>query len=277
MTVKLQPNVTGDGPPLLIQGPAWGPSSAYLRATLAPLFPDRRVVTYDPRNVGSGPRVADERAQAVEHLVADLEGLRRQLGLERFTLAGHSHGGFIAMAYAIRHPERLDALLLFNTRVRRGLGRHQVEQVLAEYAADSARRAAVDLFRATDGRPRGADSDVELARQMRKMMPVYFFDLDAMERFAAAVRDAGLPSAAALARVPEHPERWVEDGLPGVVVPALVLTGRYDVATPPADAQHIHELLPDSRLEILERSGHHPWVEEPERFASVVREFLDGI
>jgi proline iminopeptidase len=274
--VQLRPQVTGEGRPLVIQGPGWGPTSDYLRVTLAPLFRGWQVVTYDPRNVADAARVADADAQAVEHLVADLESVRRRLDVQRFVLAGHSHGGFVAMAYAVRHPGRLDGLLLLNTRVRDGHRDEDVEKVLRDFERDPARREAVALFRATSGRLRDATSDAELARQMRKLMPVYFHDLDAMRGFARALRDARPPSSAALARVPDHLEPWVERGLPGVGVPALVLTGRYDVAATPADARHLHGLLSASRLEIFEHSGHHPWVEEPERFTAVTRDFLSA-
>jgi len=69
----------------------------------------------------------------------------------------------------------------------------------------------------------------------------------------------------------------VEQGLPAVDVPALVVSGRYDVATTTADARHIVDLLPGARGEIFQRSGHHPWAEEPERFAALVHAFLEEI
>jgi len=274
VNLQLQPRLTGAGRPLLLQGPAWGPSSDYLRLTLAPMFESCRVATYDPRNVGDAPRVDLADAQAVEHLVADLESVRRQLGFERFVLAGHSHGGFIAMAYAVRYPQHLDGMLLLNTAVRREPPGEDVECLLQILAEDPARRDAIALFRSTSGRPPEAVSDAELARHMRRLMPAYFFDLEAMRRFAVAARAARPPSAAALARVPDEFEAWVEEGLADVNVPALVITGAYDVATTVADAQRIHGLLPRSVLEIFPHSGHHPWVEEPERFASLVRGFL---
>jgi len=259
---------------MLIQGPAWGPSSDYLRLTLVPLLEGCRVATYDPRNVGDAPRVDVADAQAVEHLVADLESVRQQLGFERFVLAGHSHGGFIAMAYAVRHPQHLDGMLLLNTAVRRDPPQEDTERILRALAEDPARRTAVELFRATRGRPVAAATDAELARHMRQLMPAYFFDLEAMRRFALSARAARPPSAAALARVPDELEPWVEAGLADVDVVTLVVAGAYDVATTVADARRVHRLLPRSTLEIFPRSGHHPWVEEPERFASLVGGFL---
>ncbi len=284
----------GDGPPVIVQGPAWGPSSHYLRATLVPLLDGFRVITFDPRNVGGSERVHAPDAQAVEHLVDDLEGLRRRLGFERFALVGHSHGGFVAMAYAVRHADRLSALVLLNTKVRRAGdddcpdGRRgssdgersraqddEVEQILSELAENPGRRAAVAHFRVTLGNIRGVDTDAELAREMRRLMPAYFYDLEAMNRFATLARGAERPSAYALARVPEDLEPWVDEGLAEVRVPALVTTGRYDVVTTPSDARHIHRKLADSEIFVFERSGHHPWAEEPERFGEVVRGFLD--
>jgi len=272
-----RPVITGDGPPVLIQGPAWGPSSDYLRLTLAPLLTGYRVITYDPRNVGDAPRVDRPDAQAVEYLVDDLEELRRRLRLERFVLAGHSHGGLIAMGYAVRHSEYLEGLLLLNTKVSETPRDRQTEELLARLARDPARRAAVELFRATAGRPARDSSDAELARHMRTLMPAYFHDLDAMRRFGAAARSSKAPSSAALARVPGRFEPWIETGLPRVDVSTLVVTGRHDVATTPADARAIEKLLPRCRVEIFERSGHHPWAEEPERFTAVVLEFLANL
>jgi pimeloyl-ACP methyl ester carboxylesterase len=278
MIGRLRPRETGSGRPLVIQGPAWGPSSDYLRLTLAPLLQrDHRVITFDPRNVGEGPRADCDDAQATEHLVADLETLRRQLSLERFVLAGHSHGGFIAMGYAVRHGEFLDALLLFNTRLGESGRDDAAERVLQRFAADPRRREAVELFRATGGRPDGVDSNAELARQIRVLMPAYFYDLGAMRELARAARSSRAPSAEALARMPERAESWVQKGLATVDVPTLVITGRYDIATTPADARRIHSLLPRSRLEVLERSGHHPWMEEPERFTALVGDFLAAL
>jgi hypothetical protein len=68
----------------------------------------------------------------------------------------------------------------------------------------------------------------------------------------------------------------VEERLADISVPTLVLSGRYDEATPPA-VQPYHDLIPDARWEIFEESSHVPQAEEPERFFEVLTGFLDGI
>jgi pimeloyl-ACP methyl ester carboxylesterase len=62
-----------------------------------------------------------------------------------------------------------------------------------------------------------------------------------------------------------------------ISAPALVCVGRHDPQTPWADNAAIAAALPAGRLEVLERSGHYPFVEEPDRFAAVVAGFLSSV
>ncbi|MBF6341187.1 alpha/beta hydrolase [Nocardia abscessus] len=62
--------------------------------------------------------------------------------------------------------------------------------------------------------------------------------------------------------------------LPNSTVPTLVVVGRHDVICGPRWGRELHELIPDSRLVILEHSGHMGHLEEPERFVTAVREFV---
>jgi pimeloyl-ACP methyl ester carboxylesterase len=109
--------VRGAGPVLLIQpgGAGWGGDATIYIETLQPLETVHTVVYYDPRGIGRSGRSADPTLYALDEYVEDLEGLRRHLELDSFTLAGHSHGGFVAMKYALAYPERLDRLLVLNS------------------------------------------------------------------------------------------------------------------------------------------------------------------
>ena len=69
----------------------------------------------------------------------------------------------------------------------------------------------------------------------------------------------------------------LKDALPAVTAPTLVTVGRTDWVTPPSSAQTIASLIPGARLEIFERSGHSPFLEEPKRFAYVLKDFLASI
>ena len=67
----------------------------------------------------------------------------------------------------------------------------------------------------------------------------------------------------------------VEDALPLVTQPVLVLAGRYDRTCIPAASERIAGLIPGSQLHIFEQSGHMTFVEQEQEYVDVVRRFLD--
>lgn len=88
----------------------WGAEHAYLVDPLLPLAGGVRFVHYDQR--GSLRSPAPDSTISIGRLVADLEALREDLGLERMTLAAHSMGNHLAYAYLAAHPERVRGLVL---------------------------------------------------------------------------------------------------------------------------------------------------------------------
>ena len=109
----------GSGPPLVCHPGGPGFSSRYF-GDLAGLGESFTLILFDPRGTGGSDRPADPRAYTTEDYVADLDELRAHLGLERMLLLGHSHGGVIAAAYAVAHPEHVERLVLASTLARWG-------------------------------------------------------------------------------------------------------------------------------------------------------------
>ena len=205
--------------------------------------------------------------------MADLEHVRARAGMERFVLLGHSHGGYIAMGYAVRYPERVAALVLLSTDVDREVLGSESEDILRELESDPERRAAIEAYR-SEPRPTAIASDADLSRWLRVTMPVHFYDLDSMVRFQRRLVGSAAPSAVAYRGLPERPEAWVREGLPSLRVPTLIVVGSHDVATPPGRSRELQRLIPDSELVVLDRAGHNPWAERPEEFRRAVVDFL---
>jgi proline iminopeptidase len=107
----------GSGPPLLCHPGGPGCSSLYF-GELPDLAARRTLLLLDPRGTGDSDRPADPSAYDLEDYAADIEAVRERLGLERIDVLGHSHGGFVAMAWAGMHPERVDRLILAGTAPR---------------------------------------------------------------------------------------------------------------------------------------------------------------
>src|SRR5437899_11878280 len=92
--------------------------SATYFGDLAALWEQQTLIMLTPRGTGGSSRPTDRRAYAIDDYVADVEELRQHLGLERFMLPGHSHGGVVAQAYAAAFPDRVRTLVLASTLAR---------------------------------------------------------------------------------------------------------------------------------------------------------------
>ncbi len=274
---ELPAQVQGYGSPAIVQGPGWGPASDYLRITLAPLLNGLRVLTYDVRNTGHAPRHPAPNSQATETLVQDLERVRSAHSFDEFVLFGHSHGGFVAMGYAVRHPGLLRGLVLLTPSLDEPGTHPACESLLQRYAQDPLRTEAVRWYRDNPRDLSHLRTDRDLARWVRRRMALNFHDLEAMRRFQGRLIASPLPSIDALRGMPSVRPGWVAEGLRDLEVPTLVIAGRHDLATPPAEGERIHELIPGSRLVVLENSGHNPWAEEPGRFVAALEAFLSEL
>jgi pimeloyl-ACP methyl ester carboxylesterase len=111
---KMHYQVRGEGPPLVI---AHGLLSSTAMADLLgevppPLFQDFSVVTYDARGHGQSGFTSDVADYEWESLVADMLGLFQHLGIEKAHLGGSSMGGGTALVFALRHPEKVEKIVL---------------------------------------------------------------------------------------------------------------------------------------------------------------------
>ena len=199
---------------------------------------------------------------------ADVDGLREWLGAEQVMVAGGSYGGFIAMEYAVRYPDRVQAMILRDT---------SADNSNLERAFESARhqdRVEInwDNFnRYWSGR---IYDDADLKARWADIIPLYDYEYDPVA--AAARVEAGIYRHEAHNWCFEQnmPGYDLKPQLPGVRCPTLVTVGRTDWITPVASAETIAALIPDSRLVIFEKSGHSPQIEEADKFQAVLRDFI---
>lgn len=106
--------VDGDGAPCLVLHGGLGVDHTMYQRTLGPLAPPMQLVYLDHRCNGRSGR-PPLITLTMEQLADDAVGLADHLGLDRFHVLGHSYGGFVAQELAIRHPDRVAALLIVAT------------------------------------------------------------------------------------------------------------------------------------------------------------------
>ena len=235
------------------------------RATFGPLADLFRVVVFDARGCGRSEGVPP---YSHEQWADDVDGLRQWAGAEKIVVAGGSYGGFIAMEYAVRYPDRVLAMVLRDTAPDAST------LMLAYENARKQDRVALpwaDFDRYWTGR---ITDDEDLKARWAEMIPLYDYEYDPVK--SAAAVEAGLY------RHESHnwcfqqnmPIYDLKPLLPAVACPTLVTVGRADWVTPVSQAQVIADLVPDSRLVVFEKSGHSPQTEEAELFQQVMRDFL---
>lgn len=271
--LTLRYRVAGAGPVLVVQAPGWGVGAAPYEPTFGRFEERFTVVYYDPR--GSGRSESPESAADlhVDALVSDLEGLRAHLGLDSFALVGHSHGGFLALHYALRHPRRVSRLLTLNAQLVGIRGHPDERDELPDHAGFAPAMAefeAAGAFEAFET----IRTDREATALLHLMAPLYFQQPAGVAglRAALAVRDLPLRTLQAVSATDGGFP--LGQGLRGLAVPTLVVNGRHDMFCPPSAARTLAEMMPAARLLVLEESGHFPWIEEPEAFFREAIAFL---
>jgi proline iminopeptidase len=263
----------GAGPLLVCHPGGPGFSSRYF-GDLAGLGESFTLVLLDPRGTGGSDKPDDPLAYTTEDYVADLDGLRAHLGLERMLLLGHSHGGVVAGAYAVAHPQRVEKLVLASTLARFGEEQHQAMVQMMEARADERwyqeAREAIDREQAGDF----AD-DEELQVLVAREMPFYFAHYGDGERRYVEWLGEETPNADALHLF--NTETWptfdLRSGLPNVSAPTLVITGELDFITGPACAADF-AAIPGQCTVLVEDCGHFILREARDRFRDEVTAFL---
>lgn len=243
-------------------------SRAEPRASFGRLADEYRVVVFDARGSGEseGSGVLSH-----ERWAADLDGLREWVGAERVAVAGGSYGGFMAMEYAVRYPDRVAAMVLRDTSP------DNANKHLARRNALASDRVTIDMAkfdRIDEGRVRDDD---DLRDCWREILPLYdyVYDPAAVERKVAATPYRHRAHNYAFSV--NLPGYDLKPLLPSVAAPTLVTVGRTDWITPVSCSETIAGLVPGARLVVFEKSGHSPQIEEADAWTATVRAFLHDV
>jgi proline iminopeptidase len=263
----------GSGPALVCHPGGPGFSSRYL-SNLGGLDDQLELVLLDPRGTGGSDPAADPAGYEIDHYADDLEELREHLGLEEMHLLGHSHGGVAAVAYAARHPERVERLILASSLARFG-----PEQASAMEAAMESRASQPwydDAREAIDTELRGDfTTGRELNDLVLRMFPFYFAAYGEEEHaYVRTLADEELCVDATRLWEREIFERFdLRPLLVRLTMPTLVITGSEDFITGPRAAEDF-AAIPASESVILDGPGHMIFVEAPDEFREAVLSFL---
>lgn len=242
------------------------------------------VVMMDQRGVLRSDAIADGESCTLNDLVEDTEALRQALGIERWAVIGHSFGGFLGLHYALAYPRSVSHLILENPSLDLGSSARELLRGAAEiYArlgdaanAQACREAAAA---ATDARATW-ERFSELVNDMPERDALYVHGPN-KDFFSQFVAQSQIPQEN-WGRAGTHQRMLFEEGvvftpvaprLPELRAPALLIRGRYDRVTAPDQVQAFAANAERS-VATFESSSHFAHVEEPERYAQTVANFI---
>ena len=254
---ELEHTVAGKGPAVVLLHAfplglfMWDAQAAALEAT-------HTVVRFDDRGFGATP--PGDGLLTMERIADDAAALMDHLGISQAVVAGCSMGGYAALAFARRHPDRLKGLVLQDTK--------------ASADNDEARRnraLLVDKVR-KDGAAAAADAFLPklLGKTTQSEQPAL---MDRIREAILGTPPQGIIDALAglAARADSTPS------LREIRVPTLVLCGEEDEITPVADSEVLHRGIAGSRIAVIPKAGHLSNLEKPAAYNEALAGFLGSL
>lgn len=268
---RLSYRVTGDGDPLVCLPGGPMQDSIYLD-DLGGLSDHRRLVVLDLRGTGRSAVPEDSSSYRCDRMVDDVEALREHLGLRRMDLLGHSAGVNLAALYAARYPENVGRLALTApSGIAVGIS------ITGETRRDTAMpRKNEPWFPAAFAALTAITTNRGTAADWAAITPFFYgrWDAVAQEHSAARDRQTNREAAAIFGSDGAYAPAATRAALAAVHAPVLLLTGEYDVNSPPPTVTEFAGLFPAARLVVQPEAGHFPWLDDPGRFTAAVTAFL---
>jgi proline iminopeptidase len=278
----------GKGQPLVILHGGPGASHDYFLPHLLPLIRKNRIIFIDERGSGRSQKLENPSAYTIENMRDDVEAVRQKLQLGKISLLGHSCGGVLAQAYAMKYQEHLTHLILcstfHSTKKMNEVFKKMKEKMAPELRARIEKMESTGLF--------GQGKEYEKNRYTSEYMVAAWGEGYFPYLYQNRPDCNYDPISNGNMAWDLYREMWGSNGefvidgnmtsveytdrLSSIKVPTLILVGDQDECDPSL-SQEIHEKITGSTLIILPKSGHMTFVDQPSMFLSSVGEFLHPV
>lgn len=279
---RVEGAASAEVPILLIHGGP-GATARPFEKTIGPELAKTRPVIYmDYRGAGRSERPKELAKYSFAILASDAEALRLHLGIKRWIVFGHSNGGATAITYAAAHPEQVAGLVLCNPLLSaRDLEMNMVHKVVLAPADKYVQARAI--YKSKDSTNAKFDALLDLIDR-RTRYGFQFFrpeNNDVLEGLQGALskelgKDLMEPALIKGLVASGFFQFDAFASADALTMPVLMLLGKHDAETSVENAMTFALKVNDGYVALLERSGHHPYLEEPAESAKAINSFSRG-
>ncbi|WP_420578583.1 proline iminopeptidase-family hydrolase [Ekhidna sp.] len=263
--------VIGNGEPIIIVHGGPGLNHTYLQEGLSTLANDYQLIFYDQRVCGQSTKEVDTTAITMKNFVEDIEALRKAFKIEKINLMAHSWGGLLAMHYAIRYPDHLKSLMLINSVGANNEIDAKANEILSQRFTGEDIEKQNQIYQSEAFKNREIKSIESL---MKIGFKHQFYNPSYVDSLSLSLNEDYMQTSKLLRYLGNDLSTYnLEEALKAVKVPTLLVYGTHDPLTAFAGKQ-LNGLIPTSRFEKLEKSGHFPFIEQSDQFKRLIIEFL---
>lgn len=272
--VRLWTESEGQGAPLILIAGGPGLTHDYFHPYFSGLASRCRLIYYDALGRGKSDQAANPAQYTFSRDVADLDGLRKALGLSRVSLFGHSYGALVALAYAFDHPETVARVAIAN-----GMFSGKMWQDSDDDLNRAIREQLPEVWRQVQSvRAQGLKSNTVAHQKAYRLPPGYYWHRKPAQPLKLSYsedvyygilgEDAEFVIGGEVAALDYGPR------LKDLQAPLLILAGQYDRITPASYALALKKVAPRVSVVVLDQSGHFAFVEEQEKTMALLGEFM---
>ena len=278
----------GQGAPLMIIHGGPGASHEYFLPHLLPLMRSNRLIFIDERGSGKSSKLEDPHQYTVANMVEDIETVRQALGLGKISLLGHSFGGVLAEAYALKYQQHLSHLILGSTFASTKELNAALSKMKAAMPEKDRERVealeAAGLYGKGEAWEHGRYPEEYAKLAWGNGYFPYLYQKNPDPNYDAVSGNTDTAWDVYREMWGSHGE-FVVDGnlteveyvnkLSQIKVPTLIIVGDHDESDPKM-SEEMHAKIAGSKLVILPQSGHMTFVDQPGKFLATVSGFVAG-
>lgn len=280
---KLYSVTVGTGEPVIvIPGGPGGAHVSYRVFDSLTVNSNIQMIYYDAFGRGKSDTAKNVSEYTLERDIEDIEGLRKEMHLNKISLLGHSYGSLVAQGYAVKYGEHLSHLIIAN-------GFHSF--VMWQENDDNCNHEIKTNYpevwdTLVKSRDRGLISSDQVHQDIYGRVPYAFLYAYSPNNFLGR---GGKPYPNSF-NSKLYYQMVGKDGdfivgndignfdfrkqLKDLKMPVLIIAGRYDRVAVPWMQVKFKEYCPQARFVMFEKSGHNPQVEEPAKEFALIKEFL---